>query len=538
MEQRVDTTDQSVLKGKLFVGQVPKDLMEDNLRPFFEPYGSIREITIIRDPLSGLSRGCAFVIYHERTSAQNAMDALHNILHLPNATNPLQVRFAETPLDRETKLFVGMLPKSFSKTEVVGLFGPFGEIKEIHIIRGPEGNPQGCAFVKYVEKEAAAAAIQELNDTIPNGATRPMVVRYAESKGAAATKPGAGPDMSRSPGYGPQSSQPQHLRPPSYLQPGMPSSQQRPPYMGGSGGFPGGGSSTSGMSRHSPQLSPQLQGQSGGSQNQIPAHLRPPEGPTGANLFVYHLPRDISDADLATLFAPFGNVISAKVFVDPKTSDSKGFGFVSYDRQDSANNAIASMNGFQIGSKRLKVEHKRVSSALWPMNAGSSGNSHNGGGRSHLGSFGGESGQDDMSGRYHLSQSQLPPSSNRSHMPLPQHLHQPLAGPMSNAHTNRPLMRADMSPLMTSYGAQPPMGQPHLLSQHHHHQPTPQPPPGLDYGLGPQSLHQQQHPAFVTAPPTSNSAGSAPGNPGAGYSMGTVYHPGLMMHQRLPSDRF
>lgn len=35
-------------------------------------------------------------------------------------------------------------------------------------------------------------------------------------------------------------------------------------------------------------------------------------------------------------------------------------GFVSYDSVTSADAAISSMNGFQIGSKRLKVQHKRT----------------------------------------------------------------------------------------------------------------------------------------------------------------------------------
>ena len=83
------------------------------------------------------------------------------------------------------------------------------------------------------------------------------------------------------------------------------------------------------------------------------------EGPVGANLFIYHLPRDLTDADLATLFSSFGRVLSAKVYVDKKTSDSKGFGFVSYSTSEAAEAAIQVMNGFQIGSKRLKVQHKR-----------------------------------------------------------------------------------------------------------------------------------------------------------------------------------
>lgn len=47
------------------------------------------------------------------------------------------------------------------------MFGAFGELREVHIIRGPDGGPKGCAFVKFVDKYAAMAAIQHLNNMIP-----------------------------------------------------------------------------------------------------------------------------------------------------------------------------------------------------------------------------------------------------------------------------------------------------------------------------------------------------------------------------------
>jgi len=58
--------------------------------------------------------------------------------------------------------------------------------------------------------------------------------------------------------------------------------------------------------------------------------------------------------------------MAPKTKVDKQTNLSKCFGFVSYDNSLSAQAAIQAMNGFQVGTKRLKVQLKRSKDANKP----------------------------------------------------------------------------------------------------------------------------------------------------------------------------
>jgi RNA recognition motif-containing protein len=167
---------------KLFIGQIPRHMDEDTLRPYFVEFGHILELTVIRDKSTKMHRGCAFLTYARKQSAANAIEALHDVIKLPNAVNPLQIRPAESQAERENKIFVGMLPKTITEIILHDMFARFGQLKEIHIIRGPEGHSKGCAFVKFMDRDAAVLAIHEMHDSVPEGSTRPLVIKFADSK--------------------------------------------------------------------------------------------------------------------------------------------------------------------------------------------------------------------------------------------------------------------------------------------------------------------------------------------------------------------
>ena len=76
-------------------------------------------------------------------------------------------------------------------------------------------------------------------------------------------------------------------------------------------------------------------------------------------LYVGNLPYTVTKQRLEEIFSPFGNMTECSVISDKFSGRSKGFGFVEFESDDSAKEAIEKLNGTDMDGRNLIVNEAR-----------------------------------------------------------------------------------------------------------------------------------------------------------------------------------
>lgn len=73
----MNTSDAQVNPNKLFVGNLPYSVNEQQLEEMFAEFGELKEVKVIIDRMSGRSKGIAFVEFVNEADAQSAIEAMN-----------------------------------------------------------------------------------------------------------------------------------------------------------------------------------------------------------------------------------------------------------------------------------------------------------------------------------------------------------------------------------------------------------------------------------------------------------------------------
>ncbi|KRX08328.1 hypothetical protein PPERSA_01789 [Pseudocohnilembus persalinus] len=337
---------------KLFVGQIPKEWLEQDVNKFFGDYGEIEQSQIIRDR-QGNHKRCAFVKFSSMSDAEKVIEAFNNKI-IENSINPLQIKWADgedarlgISQQQIPKLYINNLPNTINEQKLKEIFEPFGPFEDLHILKDNEGKAKGQAFLSYLKTEHALLAIRNLNNCYKvEGQDKAIEVRFAENK-----KFIMGHQMGNRFIKDPVQYQYSSIKDNRINQLGNNLSQIDPFQI--QGGIQAQNQATQQQSAPQEQEKYTECYDNSGQvyyynwQKNESSYDQPPEG---------------KDQDLRRLFQSYGNVISARVMTKGDRK-SRGYGFVSYDNLKSAQKATQNLNGYLVsgsqGSKRLKVEIKK-----------------------------------------------------------------------------------------------------------------------------------------------------------------------------------
>ncbi|OAA35665.1 RNA splicing factor Pad-1 [Metarhizium rileyi] len=160
----------------VFVQQLAARLRSDKLKRFFEENaGPVNEAQIVKDRISGRSKGVGYVEFKDEETVQKALQ----LTGKPLAGIPIIVKLTEAEKNRQARttesttghsnsvpfhrLYVGNIHFNVTEQDLQAVFEPFGELEYVQLQKDDNGRSRGYGFVQFRDATQAREALEKMN---------------------------------------------------------------------------------------------------------------------------------------------------------------------------------------------------------------------------------------------------------------------------------------------------------------------------------------------------------------------------------------
>lgn len=143
---------------EVYVGGIPQDSSEEDLRSFCESIGEVTEVRVMRSKESNENKGFAFVTYRSVELASKAIEELNN-------TEFKGKKIKCSSSQAKHRLFIGNVPRSWGEEDlrkVVTDIGPGVTAVELVKDMKNTSNNRGFAFIDYYNHACAEYSRQKM----------------------------------------------------------------------------------------------------------------------------------------------------------------------------------------------------------------------------------------------------------------------------------------------------------------------------------------------------------------------------------------
>ncbi|KYQ94260.1 RNA-binding region RNP-1 domain-containing protein [Tieghemostelium lacteum] len=282
----------------------------------------------------------------------------------------------------QCRIYVGSLNFNLTEQDITNAFAPFGIIKSLVLGKDGVGKSKGYCFIEYDSPESATNAINSMSKHYMGGrlikVARPFIPTGNSSTNTIITNPFI---TQLSPPPPPLSTPQSPIPTPTF--PISPQIHQYQQLQQVSIPIHAGIAVAQGQSHQPPLFIPpppiiQSSQMTPLQPPLIPQPTLPTQQPNQENrIYIGSIPWNVTEDIIKSTFCGLGNILSCTLMNNPDTNRHKGYGFIDFETKKSADDAILTMNGFEINGRPIKVG-RPVKGISNPTSSSSTSNTNSG----------------------------------------------------------------------------------------------------------------------------------------------------------------